>query len=350
MLEGAQIIGFDWKYKYVNDALIKHSKYTREELLGYTVQEKYPGIENTPTWQLYIRCFEKREAFHVENHFTFPDGSSGWFELSFQPIPDGIFILSIDITERKNIEEQLRQLNLELEDKVEQRTAQLAAVNKELEAFSYSVSHDLRAPLRAINGFSDMLINRYQQTLDTEAKRLLGVIKTNALNMGQLIDDLLSFSRTGRKEVQPTLADMQSLIQSVIRELTQNEPYKAAYITIHTLPKALCDMQLMRQVWLNLISNALKYTSKKEKPEIEISAIQNENETTYCIKDNGAGFDMLYADKLFGVFQRLHSPKEFEGNGVGLALVHRIISKHEGKVWAESEPDKGAAFYFTLKQ
>jgi PAS domain S-box-containing protein len=349
MLEGAQIIGFDWRYKYVNDALVKHSKYTREELVGFTVQEKYPGIENTPTYKFYERCFNERVPIHVENYFQFPDGSTGWFELSFQPIPEGIFVLSIDITERKKAEEQLRQLNLVLEDKIQQRTAELAAVNKELEAFSYSVSHDLRAPLRAVNGFSDMLVQKYGETLDPDAKRLLGVIKTNALSMGNLIDDLLAFSRTGRKEALLSLTDMQSLVYGAINELCQNEKAKTEIFTLTKLPPAQCDMQLMRQVWLNLISNAIKYSSKKQKPEVEIGATENDNEIIYYVKDNGAGFDMQYADKLFGVFQRLHSQKEFEGNGVGLALVQRIITKHGGRVWAEAELDKGATFYFTLK-
>jgi PAS domain S-box-containing protein len=350
MLEGAQIIGFDWKYKYVNDALIKHSKYTREELLGFTVQEKYPGIENTPTYKLYERCFNERVPVHVENYFQFPDGSTGWFELSFQPVPEGIFVLSIDITERKKAEAELHQLNQSLEKKVEERTSELAAVNKELEAFSYSVSHDLRAPLRAVNGFSDMLVQKYGETLDPEAKRLLGVIKINALSMGRLIDDLLAFSRTGRKEVSRSLTNMQSLVYSAVNELCQNEKEKMEMFTLKELPATECDMQLMRQVWLNLISNALKYSSKKQNPEIEIGATENNGETIYYVKDNGAGFDMQYADKLFGVFQRLHSQKEFEGNGVGLALVQRILTKHGGRVWAEGELEKGATFYFTINK
>lgn len=243
---------------------------------------------------------------------------------------------------------QLHDLNQHLEKKVEERTYQLAAANKELEAFSYSVSHDLRAPLRAINGFSDILAQKFNQTLDPEAKRLLGIIKTNALSMGQLIDDLLSFSRTGRKELSLALTDMQSLVFAAINELLPNETDKIKIITLKKMPPAQCDLQLMRQVWLNLISNAIKYSSKKQKPEIEIGAMEQNNETIYYIKDNGAGFDMLYADKLFGVFQRLHSQKEFEGNGVGLTLVQRIITKHKGRIWAEAALDKGATFYFTL--
>lgn len=349
MLEGAQIIGFDWKYKYVNDTLVRHSKYSREELIGHTVQEKYPGIETTPTYAHYLRCFEKREAFHVENEFRFPDGSVGWFELSFQPVPEGIFILSIDITERKKAENKIKQLNQSLEQKVIKRTAELAAANKELEAFSYSVSHDLRAPLRAVNGYSDMLNAQYKDQLDDNAKRLLGVIKTNALNMGQLIDDLLQFSRTGRKEVVPAKADMKKMVETIFSELVKTSQKPPPAITVKNIPPAYCDAQLMQQVWANLVSNAIKYTSKKENPQIEVGSDEKENETHYYIKDNGAGFDMQYASKLFGVFQRMHSHKEFEGNGVGLALVQRIINKHGGKVWAEAELEKGATFYFTLK-
>jgi len=243
---------------------------------------------------------------------------------------------------------QVHQMHQSLENKVEERTAQLEAANKELEAFSYSVSHDLRTPLRAINGYSIMLKEDYESGLDQEGKRILGNIITNARMMGQLIDDLLSFSRLGKKELAKTLVNMQLLVAAVVEDLLQNEPENKYYVVTGTLPPVEADQVMIKQVVVNLISNAIKYSSKIAGPEIEIGAINEDTNTVYYVKDNGAGFDMAYSDKLFGVFQRLHSQEEFEGTGVGLALAKRIIEKHKGKIWAEGAINKGATFYFSI--
>ncbi|HEU4717682.1 MAG TPA: ATP-binding protein, partial [Bacteroidia bacterium] len=248
-----------------------------------------------------------------------------------------------DITERKRSEEKIARLNDELEESLRQ----LGTVNKELEAFTYSVSHDLRAPLRAVSGYANMLEEEYNQLLDEEGRRLLGVIRYNAKKMGQLIDDLLAFSRLGRKEIETRPENMQTLVEGVMIELRKTIDYKAK-ITIGELHTANVDYGLMHQVFLNLISNAIKYSSKKKKPEISISSEVREGEIIYSIRDNGVGFDMRYYDKLFGVFQRLHKMEEFEGTGVGLAIVQRIISKHRGRVWAEAAVNKGANFSFSL--
>jgi signal transduction histidine kinase len=235
-----------------------------------------------------------------------------------------------------------------LENKVEERTVQLENVNKELEAFSYSVSHDLRTPLRAINGYSVMLSEDYEARLDDNGKRMLRNIITNATMMGQLIDDLLSFSKLGKKELARTPVDMYLLAKNVVDELLQQEPENKYKVTIEALPPAEADHVMIKQVLTNLIGNALKYSSKITAPEIKIGFRDDGTSTVYYVKDNGAGFNMAYADKLFGVFQRLHLQEDFEGSGVGLALVKRIILKHNGEIWPEAAENAGATFYFRL--
>ncbi len=255
---------------------------------------------------------------------------------------------NLNVTVESEAKEEIRKLNAELEDRVVQRTVQLEAANKELEAFSYSVSHDLRAPLRAVHSFTNILLEDYEKTLDDEGKRICGIISSSATQMGKLIDDLLSFSRIGRSEVKHGILDMKSLANSVINEIHGEKSKDRANLKLGKLSKAYGDSNLIKIVWTNLISNAIKYSSKEPSSEIVISSRQEDDTVTYSVKDNGVGFDMLYVHKLFGVFQRLHSESEFEGNGVGLAIVQRIILKHGGKVWAEGEVDKGATFYFSL--
>jgi light-regulated signal transduction histidine kinase (bacteriophytochrome) len=243
---------------------------------------------------------------------------------------------------------QVDKVHLDLENKVVERTMQLENVNKELEAFSYSVSHDLRTPLRAISGYSIMLNEDYEAELDAEGKRILRNIIINAKMMGQLIDDLLAFSRLSKEELVRTEVDMQSLAATVVNELLQNEPEGKYEIRIGTLPVAEADEFMIKQALINFLSNAIKYSSKKADPEIEIGSIDEETKTIYYVKDNGAGFDMAFSDKLFGVFQRLHSQEEFEGTGVGLALAKRIVDKHKGEIWAQGIENSGATFYFSL--
>lgn len=225
---------------------------------------------------------------------------------------------------------------------------QLKEVNKELEAFSYSVSHDLRAPLRAISGYSNMLKEDYGDKLDTEANRIIDVIVDKTNMMGQLIDDLLTFSKMARMEKVSTSINMKKVAEKCIEEMLLYNKVSVPQVIIHEMATCNGDEAMLKQVWFNLISNAIKYSSKKEKPQIEIGATENEHTVTYFIKDNGTGFDMKYAEKLFGVFQRLHRQDEFEGTGLGLALARRIVNKHGGEIWAESDLQKGATFYFTI--
>ncbi len=281
--------------------------------------------------------------------------------------------------ERTRLNETQRALLNILEDveveraKTEQARALLEAVNRELEAFSYSVSHDLRAPLRAISGFAQAVVEDYAPRLDDEGKRFLGLIQDNAHRMGQLIDDLLTFSRLGRQQLLETQIDLGALAQAVFEELATQTPGRRIRFVAHPVPPALGDKTMLRQVLANLLSNAVKFTRPRAEAVIEFGCVAGvpggegilpsnrgpeardaglpaPREQVYYIKDNGVGFDMQYASKLFGVFQRLHSAAEFEGTGVGLAIVYRIVTRHGGRVWAQGQVDRGAVFYFTLPE
>lgn len=256
--------------------------------------------------------------------------------------------LGREMAERARAEDQLRELNIELERRVEARTAQLEAANRELESFSYSVSHDLRAPVRAIIGFSRMLSEEHTQHFNAEAQRLLGIVQSEAHRMGALIDDLLAFSRLGRQAMQISDIDMTQLARVTYESLIAQHPTDNVEFHLGALPRARGDRSLLGQVWANLLANALKFSSKEAQPRIEVSAISDETEFVYFVRDNGVGFDPRYQSKLYGVFQRLHDSSEFPGTGVGLALVQRIVTRHGGRVWADSKPNEGATFYFTL--
>ena len=238
-----------------------------------------------------------------------------------------------------------QRVKAELEHRVTERTAQLEIANKELEAFSYSVSHDLRAPLRAVDGFSQILEEDYARALDQDGKRLLAVIRDNSRRMGMLIDDLLAFSRLGRQTINPVKIDMAALVSEAWAEVHAGEKLT---FKIGPLPEAHADRALLKQVWVNLLSNALKYSGKRDGAVVEVSGREDAGEIVYGVSDNGVGFDMRYCGKLFGVFQRLHGAAEFPGTGVGLAIVQRVVTRHGGRVWAEGRVDDGARFYFGL--
>lgn len=259
--------------------------------------------------------------------------------------PDSsIVITERDITQQKIADERIMELNRSLEKSI----LQLETANKELESFSYSVSHDLRAPLRALYGNADVLMEDYGNVLDDEGRRVIKKLQDNVGRMDQLIKDLLAFSKTGKKEVRKSEVDMEAQVKEVIAEIKTTYPHEPE-IVIGKLPPAFGDYSMLNQVWTNLISNAFKYSSKRKHPHIEIGAREAAGGLIeYFIRDNGAGFDMQYADKLFGTFQRLHDATEFEGTGIGLAIVQRIIFKHGGTIRADARPDRGATFYFTL--
>lgn len=348
MLEGCQIISHDWRYLYLNDVAATQGRFPKAKLLGRTMMEMYPGIEGTQFFAELRRCIEERVHHRMENEFTFPDGSKGWFNLNIEPVPEGAFILSEDITTEKRLNEELRIHREHLEELVEERTAQLQAANKELESFSYSVSHDLRAPLRHIDGFADLLTKHAHGTLDDTGRRFLGTISDSAKQMGILIDELLVFSRMGRVEMKTTEVNSDTLVRDVIARLIQDIEKRKVKWTIGVLPSVQADPAMLKLVFQNLLENAVKYTRTRENTTIEIGSTRRPDKCEFFVKDNGVGFDMQYLDKLFGVFQRLHGVDEFEGTGIGLANVRRIIQRHGGRTWAEGKVGEGATFYFSL--
>jgi len=527
MLEGCQIISRDFRYLYLNGEACKQARQPAEELLGRTMMECYPGIEQTEVFATVSRCLSTGGAEQMEHLFTYPDGSRADFQLCFQAVPEGVFILSLDISERKKVERRMQELNAELEWRVTERTTQLEAANaelqsrraelqslfeslpglylvltpeleivavsdaylnatmtrredilgrglfevfpdnpadptadgvlnlraslhrvlrdrvadtmaiqkydvrcpeghfqerhwspvnsplldargnvkfivhrvedvtdfvlrssqqeqtgqpltarlqqmeaevyqssvkvqevnkqleaanKELESFSYSVSHDLRAPLRAVDGFSKAVIEDYGPQMPEECRRQLDIIRGNAQKMGILIDDLLSFSRLSRMPLNKQPIRTQQLVAAVWNELAAEREGREVAFHLEPLPDCQGDPVLLRQVWINLLSNALKYSRRREKTEITVGCVRAGGRDAFFVRDNGAGFDMRYAHKLFGVFQRLHRAEEYAGTGVGLAIVQRIVHRHGGRVWAESVLDKGATFYFNLAE
>ncbi len=318
-----------------------------ENILNNLINERQESLSKL------LKAVLNGEKLNYEISFSLPDGNPLWLDTRIYPVTNsegkaiGVCMSYEDVTNRKIDEQKIQELNKTLDKKVLERTSQYESLNKELEAFTFSVSHDLRAPLRAVNSYAQILEEEQKDKLNEDGQLMLKNIKNNGQKMGRLIDDLLAFSRLGRQEIKKVQVNMNDLASTALEELNRLFPNHAA-IQLSPLPDVEGDYTLLYQVMLNLVGNAIKYSSKKEKPVIAIYAEQKEGKTIFTIKDNGAGFDMRFAEKLFGVFQRLHSEQEFEGNGVGLAIVQRIINKHGGKIWGEGKENEGASFYFTL--
>jgi PAS domain S-box-containing protein len=354
----AAVAMFDKEMKYitVSNKWYGHNRIEGQSIIGKSHYDVLPQVKKRKDWlSIHKRVLAGEELSKGKDQFTRIDNSEVW--ISWTAIPwhnvdgeiGGMILYVSDISKEVEYTE-------ELENEIEARTQQirkqaenLEQVNKELESFSYSISHDLRAPLRSINGFSDILMEDYAEQLDEEGKRLMGVVKESAVTMGQLIDDILEFSRLGKKKIQKSEIDMTKLFENVCEIESGSYSDKQIDFEIDNLPNAMGDIALIKQVVVNLVSNAFKYSSKEDRIVVNIGCDKNEeNKTTYFVKDNGTGFKMEYHDKLFGVFNRLHSKNEFEGTGVGLAIVKRIINKHGGKIWAESEEGKGSTFFFSM--
>jgi PAS domain S-box len=341
---------------FINQYAQKFFGYTKEEILGKNLIGTIVPATDSRGMDLRAKIHDiilHSDRYEVsENENTKKDGSRIWISWTNQPLYDdegnltGMLSIGNDITRLKQIENEISDLNNELEQRVADRTRQLTEVNRNLESFTYSVSHDLRAPLRAISGYSSILLQELPGIPEKD-RRYLELMRTNAHDMGRLIDDLLSFSKLGQRSLQKTTIYPASLIREILQDLRSDPDTEKMEFIIGDLPPCHGDPVLFRQVFTNLLSNAIKFTCTCEHPEVEIGFIEQDGRPVFFIRDNGIGFDMKYADKIFGVFQRLHDAGEYEGTGVGLAIVHRIIELHGGKIWVESTPGKGTTFFFT---
>jgi PAS domain S-box-containing protein len=475
LIEGCQIIGFDWRYIYLNKTAEIHNRRPNSELLGQLYTDMWPGIENTYVYKVMKWCLEDRIPKKIENHFIYPDNVEAWFFLSIQPVPQGILILSmditesktaeqsliesekkfksvfeasnvgksitmptgeinvnkafcdltgysfdelknrkwqdltppeeidiiskefnqmlqgiktstrltkrfikkdgshiwadlsvvlitdilgnplyfittvVDITERMQTEQQIKKLNEELEDRVARRTAQLEAANREMETFTYSVSHDLKAPLRGIDGYSKLLFDSYNDRLDNDARFFLSSIRVSTLRMNQLIDDLLEYSRLDRSKISRETIMIRELTDKLITDCTEN--LETGNLKLQNLSPdigLLADRKGLSIALRNLLENAIKFSSVKTDPVVTINTEETANSWIISVTDNGVGFDMAYSQKIFIIFQRLHRVEEFPGTGIGLAMVSKAMQKMQGRAWAESIPGEGSSFYLEI--
>jgi PAS domain S-box-containing protein len=330
VLDGAGI------FRAINPAWTAVLGWEQDELINHSILEFIHPDDHPGTLGALAQAGSALVSKY-ENRYRHKDGTYRWIEWSAAPEGDRIHASGRHVTPQKEAEMALAE-----------KTGQLEISNKELDSFSYSVSHDLRAPLRAIDGFGLMLEEDHAERLDAEGRRLLSIIRENSQRMGRLIDDLLAFSRLSHAPLAATEVDVDSMVREVIEELASSTEERSVSFDVGRLPISYGDRGLLRQVWINLLSNAVKYSAKSSSPRVEVRGRMEGTEVIYSVRDNGVGFDMKYAEKLFGVFQRLHSATEFSGTGVGLAIVQRIITRHRGRIWADSALGQGASFSFAL--
>lgn len=348
MTEACFALDTEWRFTFVNDrgeALLHRS---REQMLGRPIWEVFSRLLGTPMETYYRDVMTTRRPFAF---VVFSPIAERWLDIRLFPTAEGLAAFLLDVHDRKLAEEEIRELNGRLETRVRERTAELEIANRELEAFSYSVSHDLRAPLRTVDGFAQAVLEDYGSVLPEDGRGYLTTIRQGAQQMGRLIDDLLTFSRLSRAQITRTSIDTARMVRDAAQSLEFMRDGRDLELRVDELPPCSGDPALLRQVWLNLLSNAFKYTGRRERAIVEVGFSRGAaGGVVYFVRDNGTGFDMRYVGKLFGVFQRLHRAEEYEGTGVGLAIVQRVVQRHSGRIWAEGEPDRGATFSFTLHE
>lgn len=347
------VVEDDTTISLANSTFVEWSGFSKEEIEGKKELSEFiekGEIEKVLNYHRLRRVEPHKAPKHYETRFVDRTGRTKDAYMTVDLVwgSDKSVLSFMDVTHLNEAEREVRQLNVDLENRVRERTAQLETVNRELEAFSYSVSHDLRTPLITIEGFSKILLKKHADRLDPDGQRLLAGIFRAAKQMGELINDLLVLSHLKKQEFKHSEVDMEELARSTFEELKAITPDRDIKLTIKDLPAVFGDPSMIHQVYVNLLSNAIKFTRKNDHASIEVGGFRRETENVYYVKDNGVGFDMADADKLFGVFQRLHSQDEFEGTGVGLAIVKRIVYREGGKVWAEGKTNLGATFFFTL--
>jgi len=344
----------DGTVTFANEAYCRNFGMDCQTIRGKKFKTSLPGDDTILLAEYFSRLTPEHPMDTIEHRVIMPDGEVHWQLWSDRAIFDSegnvIEYQSVgrDITDKKRIEEELLAFNEKLEQMVSERTSQLESANKELESFSYSVSHDLRSPLRAIDGFSTIILNEFGEGLTPATRRYLAKIRDNVRQMNRLIEDLLGFSRASRQELHIIEVDPAVIARDAYGELRQEREEREVEFIVDSMPPCRADPMMLRLVYTNLLSNALKFTRPKTVARIELGSLPPETNPVYFVRDNGVGFDMEYAPKIFGVFQRLHTDEQFEGTGVGLAIVQRIIQKHGGKMWVNSVPDKGTTFFFTL--
>jgi signal transduction histidine kinase len=347
----------DFRYEYLNEALYRMNQRSGEDTVGHTLAQLFPATVTSGLLAAYARVAETGEPLAQED-VEYEDADGGQvaraFDVRVVKLGDGIVMTRRDVAERRRTQEtmarqaaELARDAAELEDRVEQRTADLLRANQELEGFGYSVAHDLRAPLRAIDGYCQILLDEHAAQLDEDGQVLLGDVGRYAVRMGHLIEGMLALARIGRKDIGHVRIDMTALAESVVTDLRRGHVGAWPAITIGQLADASGAPELIRQVWENLIGNAVKFSANQADAQVSVESQEAAGEVIYHVRDNGVGFDMAYAGKLFGVFQRLH-PAEFPGTGIGLAIVARIADRLGGRVWAEGRVGDGACFSFAL--
>ena len=347
MIEGVQIIDPDMRYVYVNEAVAQHGKSSREALVGTTMSESYPGIERTELYRLIRECLDEQRSQQLVNEFDFPDGSKGYFQLRMQPIPEGVLILSFDVTDQRRAEQAMADLNTALEERVEERTALLRARNEELAQIAYIASHDLQEPLRTIRSHVELLAEDLGPRLDDDSRTSLGFVTSAAKRMQSLIAALLDFSRLDRP-AERERTDLDALVGSVIGDLAGLVERTGATIEVEPLPTLDVFPAELRLLFQNLLSNAVKFRAPERPPEVKVGARREAGAWRFTVTDNGIGFDPRFRDKVFMIFQRLHARSEYEGTGIGLAHCKKIVALHGGEIGCESTPGEGSTFHFTL--